>query len=286
MQVTPPSCHVRPEIVLLDNGSLRAGATLVLRSVAAQLSARLGAVVHPVSLLHSEKISSDQLAGIPAVCIDSWMENRRMARRAGPVVILPYFIGPSLALSDFLAKKCEVWLQADPTLRLTVAPCLAEASPEAPRALAAMLADAVESTAKLKGWTDYGVVVVDHGTPVQAVNAVRNDVASLLARHPAHRSRSVIAASMERRQGEDYAFNEPLLETALRPPFCPAKQVIVAMLFLSPGRHAGEAGDVATILREAEASSHGGLITAMTPLLGEHPALLDLLEAAYRSVQP
>jgi sirohydrochlorin ferrochelatase len=284
MQVTSPSSNTRAEIVLLDNGSLRAGATLALRAVAAQLSARLGTVVQPVSLLHSEKVSPDQLAGMSAVCIDSWMEKRRMDLRSGPVVILPYFIGPSLALTDFLAKKCANWRQADPTLNITVASCLAEASVEAPAALAAMLADAVKSTANRKGWTDYGVVVVDHGTPVRAVNAVRNDVTDLLALHPDLCSRPVIAASMERRAGEDYAFNEPLLETALRPPLCPARRVIVAMLFLSPGRHAGDSGDVATILREAEAASGGALVTAMTPLLGEHPALLDLLEKAYESV--
>ena len=74
---------------------------------------------------------------------------------------------------------------------------------------------------------------------------------------------------MERRPGPAYAFADPLLENALRDrfdTFAAAKAtapdteershllVVVALLFLSPGRHAGPGGDIATILEDAKCS--------------------------------
>jgi hypothetical protein len=48
------------------------------------------------------------------------------------------------------------------------------------------------------------------------------------------------------------------------------------MLFLQPGRHAGLAGDVAGICGRARAED-ARLRTWMTPLVGEHPALVPML---------
>jgi hypothetical protein len=76
---------------------------------------------------------------------------------------------------------------------------------------------------------------------------------------------------MERREGPEYAFNEPLLATALqRAP----GDVIILMLFLLPGRHAGPDGDVATIAKE---HAKPGAQVHMSPLLATHPRLLELL---------
>jgi hypothetical protein len=63
----------------------------------------------------------------------------------------------------------------------------------------------------------------------------------------------------------------------LRQPGWNSGDVTVAMQFLLPGRHAGPTGDVAAICREAEAASGGTLRTTMTPLVGEHPLLIDIL---------
>ena len=81
---------------------------------------------------------------------------------------------------------------------------------------------------------------------------------------------------MERRPGAEYAFNEPLLEHLDQLEGLTGGDLIVALFFLLPGRHAGADGDVAEIC--------AGLIergafrrVEMTPLLGEHPVLLDIL---------
>jgi len=54
--------------------------------------------------------------------------------------------------------------------------------------------------------------------------------------------------------------------------------VIVSLLFLSPGRHAGPGGDIASICREAE-ERNPGLHTQMTGLVGDHPGIISLLKA-------
>jgi hypothetical protein len=87
---------------------------------------------------------------------------------------------------------------------------------------------------------------------------------------------------MERREGSAYDFCEPLLARLLGQPRWNTGEVTVAMQFLLPGRHAGPAGDVATICREAETTSSGALRTTMTGLVGEHPLLVDILADRWR----
>jgi sirohydrochlorin ferrochelatase len=88
--------------------------------------------------------------------------------------------------------------------------------------------------------------------------------------------RGVLAASMERRPESEYDFNEPLLERAFDRPGFDAGPVIVAMLFLSPGRHAGPDGDIARICADAQ-QRHPGLRIVMTDLVGRHPGLIPIL---------
>ena len=56
---------------------------------------------------------------------------------------------------------------------------------------------------------------------------------------------------------------------------------MVALLFLSPGRHAGTGGDVEMICEEAR-RDRSDLRTFLTDPLGEHPAIVDLLEQRVR----
>jgi hypothetical protein len=58
-------------------------------------------------------------------------------------------------------------------------------------------------------------------------------------------------AFCKKRPGPEYAFNEPLLAARLRTPPFDRGDVVVALQFLSPGRHAGPEGDVARICAEA-----------------------------------
>ena len=60
---------------------------------------------------------------------------------------------------------------------------------------------------------------------------------------------------MERRDGKQYEFNEPLLENILGSGNF-IKNVILAMLFISPGRHAGKDGDIDQICENHGSQAH------------------------------
>ena len=125
------------------------------------------------------------------------------------------------------------------------------------------------------------VTLVDHGTPRKKVNDVRNFIANQLRDILSDEVSSVEPSSMESRPEPEYKFNEPLLEDLLGSDgFC--GDVILSMLFISPGRHAGEGGDIHTICVESEASSDG-LKTHMSGLLSEHLGLVKILELRLRS---
>jgi hypothetical protein len=81
---------------------------------------------------------------------------------------------------------------------------------------------------------------------------------------------------MERRPGPEFDFNEPLLERLLGTPAFSTGEVMIARLFLQPGRHAGPHGDLEQIAHAAAAHSPG-LKIAFTEPLGSHPDLVPLL---------
>ena len=81
---------------------------------------------------------------------------------------------------------------------------------------------------------------------------------------------------MERRDGAQYDFNEPLLERIGKIAVGGSGDLVLAMFFLLPGRHAGAGGDVAEICQ--------GLLDAgqfrrirQTPLLGSHLKIVEIL---------
>jgi sirohydrochlorin ferrochelatase len=86
-------------------------------------------------------------------------------------------------------------------------------------------------------------------------------------------------AVMERREGAEFDFNGALLEDLLiRKAQQGVEQIIVLMQFLLPGRHAGEGGDVARICANIE-QQFPQLRIQMTPLVAEHPALVEILHS-------
>jgi len=193
------------------------------------------------------------------------------------ILILPLFFGPSGALTDYLPERVRHSRQPWPTLRVRVAPCLVDTTKPQDNRLAHILADRVRECAAKNHFGRPAVAVVDHGSPLPTVNAVRELVA-----HQTHKllgdfARVVAPCSMERRPEPEYDFNEPLLEKLLDAPEFSTGEVIVAKLFLLPGRHAGPGGDIEQISHAAQ-SRHPKLKIAHTETLGSHPGLVEILQ--------
>lgn len=117
------------------------------------------------------------------------------------------------------------------------------------------------------------VIVVDHGGPSPKSAAVRDRVAAEARARLGDGVAGVTAASME---GRDHAHARPFLADVLRDPGLPSRDVIVALLFLSPGRHAGPGGDIAQICAAAE-QDVAGLRCHRTEPIGTHPLMTECL---------
>jgi sirohydrochlorin ferrochelatase len=247
-------------ILLVDNGSYEPAATLALRGLALEVGKLIGQEVRPVSTMHSTKIDPTLLGGVPAVIFEGAVQQAK-ADGIDELVVLPLFIGPSRAITEYLPK---VFADAKPgAMKLSLREPLF--GPE----LRSMLIDNLKST----GWTKGSgtVLLCDHGSPIQEVTRCRNFFAGAIRTELGLKDEELVACSMERREGAEYNFNEPLLEDALQQ----AKgEAVILMLFLLPGRHAGANGDVATIAKE---HAPAGLHWKLSPLLGTHPALPTLL---------
>lgn len=262
-----------PTCLLVDNGSLRAAATLQLREVASRLERATGQSVAPVSLLHSRKVDPAELGGEPAEVLESSLR-RRLEAGEDSFLVLPLFFGPSLAITDYLPKRVAAVRKTFPNLKIHVAPCLFNENEGTDLRLAGILRDRVEEVRE--PGERPAVILVDHGSPAPAVTAVRNFLAGQLSVLLQGKISRLVAASMERREGDEYRFTDPLLESVLTREGFNKGRVIVAMMFLSPGRHAGAGGDVDAICRRAEAIQPG-LETVMTGLVGDHPGLIPVL---------
>ena len=263
-----------PLTLLVDNGSLEPAASLALRDLAEQLAKKIGQPVEAISLLHSSGVPKTKLKGKAAEILEPALE-RRLAAGQDKFFILPLFFGPSGALTDYLPARLAHLQARHPAFSAKVAAPLYVSGDDR---LARILADHVKSA----GSGIPRVALVDHGSPARAVTTVRNELAEQLGKLLGS-DYVVAASSMERRDGSEYDFGEPLLAGLLRQPGWNDGEVIVAMQFLLPGRHAGPNGDVAGICRAAEADSGGKLRTKMTALVAEHPLLIDILADRWRT---
>ncbi len=247
-------------ILLVDNGSYEPTATLALRRLAQEVGKLIGQPVLPVSTMHSTKIDPALLGDVPAAIFEDAVLRAKLDG-IDELVVLPLFIGPSRAITEYLPK---VFADAQPgAMKLSIREPLF--GPE----LVTMLIDNLKAT----GWTKGSgtVYLCDHGSPIREVTRCRDFFAVSLRNQLALKDDELIACSMERREGEEYDFNEPLLEDALQQ----AKgDAVILMLFLLPGRHAGSDGDVAMIAKEHAPAL---LRWKLSPLLGTHPALPALL---------
>ncbi len=266
-------------ILLVDNGSRRADATRALRRLSEQLAQRLDQPVHPVSLLHSSKVPAAALGGRPAETLEPFLEHHG-ANGARDFLAVPLFFGRSRALTNLIPQTVErVTASLGCCLQVTVADELCPLPEGEPR-LAGILDRAIRAaTCRLDSTraASPAAILVDHGSPIPEVTAVRHWIADQLATL-AQGDYQVREAAMERRQGAEYAFNGDLLEEALAELAATGQQrgVVVGMQFIGPGRHAGEGGDVATICQQAQ-QRHPNLEIRISTLVGEDDALLDIL---------
>ena len=268
-----------PCVLLVDNGSHRAESTLSLRKIAAALEGRVNELVHPVSLLHSTRVDPMELGGEPARIFEPFLKTKR-EEGCSSFLVIPFFFGHSAAIYEYLPQRVRELSSSWPELEVRVAPPMVQLDREEDTEVAEILAELVMKKAVEDHLDRPAVTLVDHGTPRVAVNRVRNHLAGQMRLILGEKISVLEPSSMERREGAEYSFNEPLLEKLLGQSGF-EQEVVLAMLFSSPGRHAGPGGDIARICEDAEAR-HAGLRTFRSDLFATHPRVIELLARRWK----
>jgi sirohydrochlorin ferrochelatase len=266
-----------PTLLLLDNGSTRCESTLNLRRLAARLSETSGRVVHPVSLQHADKVEPAALDGRRADTLVEFLTHR-LAMGERDFLVIPLFFGPSKAITAYIPEQVALLAQRFGPIKTRIADVLCPLPEGEPR-LARILCDNVTSAARDARVIPRNVILVDHGSPLREVTQARTLLAQQM-RDCLGPEVLIEEAVMERRAGPQYDFNGPLLLDALREQ---AKSktndpVILCLMFLNPGRHAGAGGDIERICAQAQEATPG-LRVLTSPLVGTHPGLVEILQA-------
>ena len=272
-----------PCYLLVDNGSKQPLATLRLRRLAVELSTYTGKSIHPVSLQHADSIPADQLGGAPAHTFSDFLQ-QQLQQGETDFIALPLFFGQSRALTSFIPDEVAKLQVHYTELKVQLAEVTYPLPDGDPR-LAEIVHEHIQQTLEQIGAeaeANTRVVLVDHGSPSAQITAVRQGIAQTVVERF---GLDLGQACMERREGEQYDFNGELLQEWLRRQ---AEQgiesVIIAMLFFLPGRHAGPCGDVEEIC-EAVLKDHPQLCYTITPLIGEHPLLLEILKSRLEATE-
>jgi len=258
---------------LVDNGSFGAHAILNLRKIANSLAKRSGFEVRPMGLMHSHKVDPGILDGIAGESMEAFLDSKE-ANSVSDIRVVPFFLGPSLAVTDWLPRNLEKWRLGREGRSFTVLDYLFD--PEDER-LARILEDLCLGEIQSRNLSAPHLILVDHGTPLPEVNLVREEVGKQLKDLMGNRIAGFSTCCMERRAGSEYDFNDPLLEDLLKKlEEHDAHEVLLAQLFLSPGRHAGKNGDLAEICQGFGTQSSKLRIHRL-PTMGNHPLMLDIL---------
>lgn len=271
-------------ILLIDNGSKRAAATLQLRKLAADLSDQVNQTVYPVSLQHANAIDVAELGGEPALMFADFI-GQKLEQNEREFIVLPLFFGNSRALTSFIPQKVEELEAQYGQFKLLMAETLYPLPQGDPR-LAEILYDHTMQTIRGLDSEIHHAVLVEHGSPLPEVNKVRRDVAVMLRQMLESQGPYVLEqAVMERRKGDQFDFNGDLLEDWLiAKALDGVRHIAVVMLFILPGRHAGEDGDIEIICQNVM-ERYAGLKIYITPLVSEHSRLLDILQSRLMAVQ-
>lgn len=280
---------VKKLVVLVNIGSLRPEPYLDLRQISFRLSRSLRLPVVPCSFRFSHRIAATKLHGMAAKTFEAVLLEHLSQHRESAVeaVVLPLFFGTSSTLTEFLPEvlhKCWAKLAAEPgrqPLSLRLGGSLVDTANPTDDRVARILHEKVTAlTADVLHREDISVIVLDHGTPNREVHEARELVGDQLRALLSNQVKLVGTGCMERREGPEYDFNDPLLEVALDHYNITSGVVVVAILFLSQGRHAGADGDIEQILSVVRAK-HPGVDIRVTEPLGTHELLSEVMQDRY-----
>jgi len=266
---------------LVDNGSLEPDAHLSLRRVAAAISNRTGCRVEAVSWRHSDRIPAAALDGQPASTLQPWLQ-AALGRGERRFVLIPYFISPQGAIGSALRTTLDDLQTELGPFETAFTAGLADRDVIAPIA-----ASLIRETISRDRLTRPAVIVVDHGGPSPVSAALRDKLAAKIRTQLGPVVGPLAAASME---GAEHAHNDPILATLLTQDGYNRGDVVIAPLFLSPGRHAGPKGDlvqIAALAVQAAANPGDGRPPAVlnlhfAELIGSHPLAAETLAANLR----
>lgn len=248
-------------VALIDNGSLEPAAHQNLRRVAVALTRNGAPPVQAVSWKHSDRIPAESLEGAPAWTLKPFVR-AAVARGEREFVFIPFFISAQGAIGSALRDDLDALRSELGGFDFTFTDGLANGG-----ALARILTEHIRSIITLRGLKRPPVIVVDHGGPSRASADLRDGLAADVRHALGDTVGPMAAASME---GD----HPPLLADQLQAHGFAGSDVVVALLFLSPGRHAGPSGDIAEICRASPARCH------LTDLIGSHPLAVATLAAA------
>jgi len=273
--------YVMPIYLLVDNGSKNPAATLRLRELATLLGQRVDKTIHPVSLQHADTIAATELDGKPANTFNAFLRYH-LERGEREFIVLPLFFGMSRALTSFIPQQVESLTNDFGDFILKLADVIYPL-PAGDDRLAQIVFDHIRTAQTMLADDKVRAVVVDHGSPIPEITEVRKRIVQSVA---ALRNDTLTPgeAVMERREGKEYDFNGELLADWLRHQAeLGVTTVVIAMLFFLPGRHAGVGGDVEEICDNV-VKDYPQLTHTVTPLITEHPLLIDILVDRLRAV--
>jgi hypothetical protein len=268
------------EYFLIDNGSLRPGSILQMRKIAARLSEVSGYTVRPFGLMHSHKVDPTRLNNRPAHSMQEFLLSQE-ANEVEEIRALSFFLGPSLAITDWLPENLQIWKEQNPDCRnfRILAPLYKSGDDRLARAMTELCREQIKSS----GFESPAVAMVDHGTPLPEVNQVREDVGQQMKERMGSGIARFSTCAMERRPDPQYDFNDPLLENLLQKWMNEGiREVVVSQFFLLPGRHAGPGGDLAQI---CQPFIDQGMKICRTENLGSHSLVEEILIDRIRSDQ-
>jgi len=265
-----------PTILLVDNGSRRAASTLQLRQLAQGLEKASGQAIYPVSLQHANHIDAEELGGITANTLEPFLRGQLQAGQR-EFLALPLFFGKSRALTSFIPETINRLAAEFGSFELRQADELCPL-PGGEPLLAQILYDNIVTVMESRALSGARVILVDHGSPIPEVTAVREWLAESLQQLLGPQI-TLFEAVMERRAGSAYNFNGRLLEDLLPDLVSNAAEeaIVLSMLFISPGRHAGAGGDIESI-RDQVLHKHPNANCYITPLVGENPSIIEILQ--------